>query len=79
MVKTQLIRINKLFFKQPKKNKGSFLKIKTLKRISRCNKLPKTACNKNKKCKMTKATSTRKAACRPRKNRKIRTYKKAFI
>jgi len=79
MVKTQFIRINKLFFKQPKKNKGSVLKIKTLKRISSCNKLPKTVCNKNKKCKMTKSTPTRKAACRPRKNRRIRTYKKAFI
>jgi hypothetical protein len=77
MVKTQFIRINRILYKKPNKIKTSILKIKTLKRISRCNKLSKTLCNKNKKCKMTRATPTRKAACRPRKNRKIRTYKTA--
>lgn len=76
MSKTQFIRINRVLYK---KNKGSILKIKTLKRISRCNKLSKTQCNKNKKCKMTKQTSTRNSACRPKKNRKIRTYKKAYF
>tara|TARA_Y200000002_G_C22078620_1_gene413566 strand:+ start:206 stop:445 length:240 start_codon:yes stop_codon:yes gene_type:complete len=74
MVKTQFIRINRVLFKKLNKNKGSLLKIKTLKRISSCNKLSKKLCNKNKKCKMTKGTSTRNAACRPRKNRKISKY-----
>lgn len=78
MVKTQFVRINRILYKKPNKFKGSLLKIKTLKRISRCNNLTKQQCDKNKKCKMTKATSTRKSACRPRKNRKIRTYKTAI-
>ena len=79
MVKTQFIRINRILYKTPNKFKGSLLKIKTLKRISRCNKLSKKLCKKNKQCKMTKETTTRKAACRPRKNRKIHKYKTAKI
>ena len=79
MVKTQLIRINRILYKKPNKFKGSLLKIKTLKRISRCNRLSKKICLANKKCKMTKGTSTRRSACRPRKNRKISKYKTAKI
>ena len=79
MVKTQFIRINRILYKKPNKFKNTLLKIKTIKRISRCNKLTKQLCDKNKKCKMTKATPTRKSACRPRKNRKIRTYKMAKL
>lgn len=79
MVKTQFIRINRLLYKKPNKFKGSLLKIKTLKRISHCNKLSKKVCVKNIKCKMTKGTSTRKASCRPRKNRRISKYKTAKI
>lgn len=58
-------------------SKKSVYKIQTKRRISSCNKLSKNKCLKNKKCKLTKKTSKRKSLCRPRKNKKIRTFKYA--